>query len=414
MKRLLKGEVKTQFNTRGILILLIVLIITTIFSLKEYNDIYSNLFQVQLEKSKGYSDESYDTYLYLDDLSMDIKNQINEMKNSNGSQEDIKELEEEVKNVDIEKNVIINMQFYYSNMASAFSKNVNDEDADIDANFIEALKIGNKINSMVFKEIYEKGIEPKSKSLLYRNDAEDLYKRLVTVKTKVSLNEKSNIEATGLSMLDFRMSSQVSYLIILIVILLNYNIWSKEFELGHIKTLITQPYKKNKIYIARLIISMTKTILVVLLIFSLPIIITTIKNTWGEPTARIINSLVQNTIFTISGNKEIFLYIVGVDSIKYASYYMPIFFTYIIFLMSGIHFVSIIFKSDFGSIVGFVPVLSLMFLENPYNPFCYFRIQSLLLGEIGIGFRGAMIIMAVFIVVFNIGAYLLFDRYEDK
>lgn len=81
--------------------------------------------------------------------------------------------------------------------------------------------------------------------------------------------------------------------------------------------------------------------------------------------------------------------------------------------MSGIHFVSILFKSDFGSIVGFVPILSLMFLENPYNPFCYFRIQSLLLGEIGIGFKGAMIIMAVFIVVFNIGTYLLFDRYED-
>lgn len=413
MKRLLKGELRTQFNTKGILILLVVLIITTIFSLKDYDNAYSNLFQVQLEKSKGYSDESYETYLYLDDLSMEIKKQINEMKDSNGSQEDIKELEEEAKNVDIEKNVIINMQFYYSNMASAFSKNINDKDADTDVNFMEALKIGNKINSMVFKEIYEKGIEPKSKSLLYRNDAEDLYKRLVTVKTRINLNEKPNIEATGLSMLGFQMSSQVSYLIILIVILLNYNIWSKEFELGHIKTLITQPYKKNKIYIARLIISATKTVLAASLIFFLPIIVTTITNTWGEPTARIINSLVQRDIFSLTGTKEIFLYIIGVDSIKYASYYLPIFFTYIIFLMSGIHFVSILFKSDFGSIVGFVPILSLMFLENPYNPFCYFRIQSLLLGEIGIGFKGAMIIMAVFIVVFNIGTYLLFDRYED-
>lgn len=82
--------------------------------------------------------------------------------------------------------------------------------------------------------------------------------------------------------------------------------------------------------------------------------------------------------------------------------------------MSCIHFISILLKSDFGSIVGFVPVLTLMVFENPYNPFCYFRIDGLLLGEIGIGFTGAMIIMITFITVFNIGTYLLFKGYESE
>ncbi len=414
MKELLKGELKTQFNKKGILILLVVLIVTTVFPLKKYNDSRSSLFQVQQDKAQMSKEEAYATYLYLEDLSTDMKKRLNEMKNSSASQEDIKELEEEIKNIEVEKNVVLNMEFYYTNMASAFYRNINSEDTDIEANFMAALKAGNAINSMVFKEIYKNGIEPKSESLLYRSKIEDLYKRLILVKTKISLNEKTNIKATGLSMLDFQMSSQVSYLIIILVILLNYDIWSKEFEQGHIKTLITQPFKKSKIYFSRFIVSLIKTIITVLFIFSLPIIVAAISNAWGEPNANIINSLIQSTTFILARDNKVFLNIIGVDTIKYASYYLPILFTYIIFIMSGLHFISILLKSDFGSIVGFVPVLTLMVFENPYNPFCYFRIDGLLLGEIGIGFTGAMIIMITFIAVLNIGTYLLFKGYESE
>lgn len=112
MKELLKGEIKTQFNKKTILILLGVIIFAMTSSLIKYDKYYSNLFNNQLKKTQEYSKKAYDIYIYLDDFSMDIKKQIVEMKTFNIAGENIKAFEEEAKNIEIEKNVILNMQFY--------------------------------------------------------------------------------------------------------------------------------------------------------------------------------------------------------------------------------------------------------------------------------------------------------------
>lgn len=52
--------------------------------------------------------------------------------------------------------------------------------------------------------------------------------------------------------------------------------------------------------------------------------------------------------------------------------------------------------------------------QNKYNPFYYFRIDELLIGNIGIGFKGAIIILILFIIILNILSYRELIKDKDN
>lgn len=414
MKDLLRGELRTSVNKRMALLVLVILILATTYSFKNYRDLRAGLFQDQMEKAQANRMDAYQSYLYLDELSIDMTKRIKELKEEGRSKEEIADLQKELANLDVEKFLVLNIEPYYGNIEAAFKKGLEDDNADLDMNFKTAIANAHAINKMVYKDLVEKEIVPKNTALIYKYNIEDFYKRFVTVKARADLGEGANIKPTGLSMLDFQMKAQVSYLIIALVVLLNYNTWSKEFEEGHIKTLNTQPFDKKKIFLARTLISLLKTLLVTLLVFFLPVLIARIINGKGTDLGHAVNSLALEGLFSLNSSKEIYKYLLAMGTSSYKTYYISLMLVYIIFLIAVINFISILLKSDFGSLVGSIIALSLTLFQGAYNPFSYFKIEGLLQGDTGIAFKGSLLILGIFILGLNLASYFLYKNYEGE
>ncbi|WP_054252465.1 ABC transporter permease [Neofamilia massiliensis] len=413
MKDLLRGELRTHTNRRMILLVLVILILATTYNFKIYKDLRAGLFQDQMLKAQANRMDAYQSYLYLDELSIDMTKRLKELKEEGGSEEEIEDLQKDLANIDTEKFLVLNIEPYYGNIEAAFKNGLEDDKADLDKNFKTAIANANTINKMTYKDLIEKEIVPKNTALLYKYNIEDFYKRFVTVKARADLGEGANISPTGLSMLDFQMKEKVPYLLIALVVLLNYNTWSKEFEEGHIKTLNSQPFDKKKIFLARTLISLLKTLIVTLLVFFLPVLIAGIINGSGTDLGHAVNSLALEGLFSLNSSKEIYKYLVAMGTSSYKTYYISLMLVYLMFLIAVINFISILLKSDFGSLVGSIIALSLMLFQGAYNPFSYFKIEELLQGDTGIAFKGSLLILGIFILGLNIASYFLYKNYES-
>ena len=413
MKDLLRGELRTNTNRRMVLLVLVILILATSYSFKNYKDLRSGLFQDQMLKAQANRQDAYQSYLYLDELSTDLIQRLKDLRQEGESEEEIADLQKELANIDAEKFLVLNMEPYYGNIEAAFKNGLEDDKADLDKNFKTAIANAHAINKMAYKDLIEKEIVPKNTGLIYKYNIEDFYKRFITVKARADLGEGANIRPTGLSMLDFQMKAQVSYLLIGLVVLLNYNTWSKEFEEGHIKTLNTQPFDKKKIFIARTLISLLKTLIVSLLVFFLPVLIARITNGSGTDLGHAVNSLALEGLFSLNSSKEIYKYLVAMGTSSYKTYYISLMLVYLMFLIAVINFISILLKSDFGSLVGSIIALSLMLFQGAYNPFSYFKIEELLQGDTGIAFKGSLLILGIFILGLNLASYFLYKNYES-
>lgn len=235
---------------------------------------------------------------------------------------------------------------------------------------------------------------------LYRFDQRDWNNRILirdSYENAKSEEPLIPIKPDGAYVLSNALSgTSIPYLIIIILMILwNYDIWSRDFENETTRLIFTLPYTKNQIYIARFITRFIMSLLGILICLFVLFLSGYIRFGSGLERWVIVNQKAVNTFgfFNVSG--EQLLELDKVVSIKhFILLELAVFIPYVLMIYTFIQFFSFVSKNQMISmivpIIGLVILLSYLLLPKEtnivgINIFLYMQSQELFLGALGIG-----------------------------
>lgn len=378
MKNLCKIECKRILNKRNILFILIVCLLATgcyfLVYEKQSNDFYSKLTKT-LDKDVQYA-------------TITIEYIKNENRNLTGEK-----LEDNINLLNVwekEKNYSDEILMYLK------SGNIGEYEHEIVELFHK--RDLNVINYKNYNDI----------AILLRDDFRsinnriDLYEYYNTKGKTIKLNQE---EPTLMYLLkDLCGNSSLFLISMIIIILLNADIWSYEFDKNAYKLLFTTPFNKSTIYFSKVITHFVVTLIVIIFVLIIPCILSISLHGMGCDTFEVIDQgVVSNFIYTTDNSSLVVP--IGI----YCKYIGFVFIGYFIMVFSLINFISYITKDILMSY--FIPILlgGIIYINCQnitsifkFDFFSYYLGNHILNGNLHIGLYFVIFSLLLMSIVFHI------------
>ena len=390
MKALIKNEIKMFFSKKNIILLIAsCLLIFSIFHFK-YEKEYNSYSEERLE----------DLYFSIDNAevwSARYTMRLQRLKDEYPGHHTTPEAELMAKVWEDHYNGLAGLRFAWENPGQnpeQNEKNIINTEKRLDRDLIE-----------VNENSIETGI-----SLLYRDVERDWNKRMMLWDKHEELDLKTDInplKPTSMYLFNDSINgkSYISLLFIILMIFLNFDIWSKEFDDETIRLIFTLPHSKTKIFntrfITRFVLSIFSIIISILLISSLGFF----KYGGGIDSFSVINQKGLTAFGNFDSSNE---FLQGFDIITKASkiglYSGLLFLLFLLLIYSIITFISYASRSQqlsiLISIVGVV-MLTVNLLgsqeikESAFNLIQFIDIHALLTGSLGYSWIWAISILGL-------------------
>ncbi|MDO4595231.1 MAG: ABC transporter permease subunit [Tissierellia bacterium] len=381
MKNLIKNEVKLFFSKKN---LILWLLFTAI--------IFISFKFIMIENFKNYNlkqSQKYEPYFVNAQTNANLLNEERKINNKeknlekNSKKPDQKKIEafEQKEAVldqiipywdDISFKSMMILDAYNSKY-NEFSK-INSSWADIDHNL---------------QEIYDNKIDPIYPGIFLNEKSDWTSRKLLRVADSEKLNSKINYDyptsTRALTYFTDGKEKMFTILLIIFVILLNFDMWSMEFEENEGKVLFLLPFSKKNIFFSRVITRMLMTLVMMILSFLALCIVSAIMYGFDLGLSKIYlkDSLTSLLNYNIDFSEAFKRYEV-ISSIKYLAISSLNTILFVLFIFSAVAFISLFSKDLMISLILslFILVLILNVSSiNPLNPFSYYLTDDILMGR---------------------------------
>lgn len=387
MKTLVYNEIKLFFSKKNVfLILLAALSMVLIFQFN-YVKTYKEYPSVKMEEIQS---EINNATVWYERYSTQLKTIYNESP----EHESIPDLEFMTDVWSVNLNNLNYLRILWKNSAKYESK-IQEVNTKLDNNLVR---------------VYEKKIDVQG-SNLYRANERDWNKRMLLTKEygkDGQLPEINPSRPDGFYIINQAINgeSPFSLVFIFLFILLNYDIWSLDFENETIRLIFTLPFSKKQIYLTRFftrfLLSLGSVALCLIILFFLG----NIQFGSGLDRYGIINGkAIQTFGFFEPSGEALSLSDKAVSMVGITMYTFTVFAAYVFLIYSLVQFVSYISKNQMISfllpLTGLISLMTYLLLPRDthnvgYNVFLYLQTQKLLDGSLGIGLS-----LALFILIFS-------------
>lgn len=257
-------------------------------------------------------------------------------------------------------------------------------------------------------------------SNLYKSNERDWNKRMLLIKEYSKdgkLPESNPIRPDGLYIINQAINgeSPFSLVFIFLFILLNYDIWSMDFENETIRLIFTLPFSKKRIYLSRFFSRFVLSFCAVTSCLLILFLLGSIQFEMGFDRCGIINEKAIQTfgfldpsgMGSLSADK-------AMSMLGITLYTFVVFAAYVFFIYSLVQFISYISKNQMISfllpLTGLISLMTYLLLPREeynagYNMFLYLQTGKLFDGSLGVGFLLALsilILSSAFIVGMSI------------
>lgn len=277
----------------------------------------------------------------------------------------------------------------------------------------EVLQLDKKIPTYL-----KEGLEAKEVSKLYQMDPYSIHVRKLQARAYGNTQWLfKQTEPTGVYLLQDAVSftSVAGIILILAMVLLNFDIWSNDFETHAYRLLFLCAGNRKQIYMRRLLYRILFTLVLLFVMLFVYVGCGILFHGSGITTFYIANKEALtgtvHTFHTISEAQDIMMR--GSSIIAYA---IALLVFYILFAMAAISFLSLLLKQ---SMLTFLVVLLLfvyMYLSAPFleaivwNPMNYLQLMDVLQGTYGLSILTVYGSLGGVAIVFGVGGYFLLRR----
>lgn len=280
---------------------------------------------------------------------------------------------------------------------------------DSNKNELRIQEVNQKLDNDLVR-VFENGIDVTG-SNLYRANQRDWNKRMILMEEYGKDGQLPEInpnrpDAFYIINQAINGESPFSLVFIFLFILLNYDIWSLDFENETIRLIFTLPFSKKRIYLTRFFSRFLLSLCAVILCLIVLFFSGNMKFGLGLDRYGIINEKAVQTFGFFKPSGEVFfLSDKAVSMLGHTSYTFIIFVAYVFFIYSLVQFISYISKNQMISflvpLTGFITLMTYLLLprdtyNSGYNVFLYLQAQKLLDGSLGIG-----LLLAVFTMILS-------------
>lgn len=394
MKGLLKNEISLFFNRRNLFIIILYFLILILFVQFVFVPNYNSYYEDQYNKISAIKKPLETVSNYRE---IEISNNISEIQDINmkmfmaapDRQKNLKKKIErlEEKNEEIEKNneptktIVSNLGM----LESAYKKPqanyalIEESWKEID-DYLDYL-VSNKIELNTEGLFLEDGRDWNNRKLLRDADAD--------INFTYELNEEypSSIRTT------YKFLNGKNWyfpaIITVILVFLNYDLWSMEFDEKEGKIIYTIPFSKKAIFRSRFFTRLCLNILVILAGLLFAFIYSAFRYGIGPNFHVIINSNVLDTMFKISTDlQNLWKTDIPIKMSTYIGYSLVLLVFFIIFIFSIINFISLAFKNSSISIISGLALVGILInvdLVKIKNPFSFYRVDDILMNGTTVG-----------------------------
>lgn len=394
MKGLLKNEISLFFNRRNLFIIILYFLILILFVQFVFVPNYNSYYEDQYNKISAIKKPLETVSNYRE---IEISNNISEIQDINmkmfmaapDRQKNLKKKIErlEEKNEEIEKNneptktIVSNLGM----LESAYKKPqanyalIEESWKEID-DYLDYL-VSNKIELNTEGLFLEDGRDWNNRKLLRDADAD--------INFTYELNEEypSSIRTT------YKFLNGKNWyfpaIITVILVFLNYDLWSMEFDEKEGKIIYTIPFSKKAIFRSRFFTRLCLNILVILAGLLFAFIYSAFRYGIGPNFHVIINSNVLDTMFKISTDlQNLWKTDIPIKMSTYIVYSLVLLVFFIIFIFSIINFISLAFKNSSISIISGLALVGILInvdLVKIKNPFSFYRVDDILMNGTTVG-----------------------------
>ncbi|WP_054252558.1 ABC transporter permease [Neofamilia massiliensis] len=419
MKGLLKNEISLFFNRRNLFIIILYFLILILFVqfvfVPNYNSYYEDQYnkistiKKPLEAVSNYREiEISNNFLEIQDINMKMfmagpDRQKNLKKKLERLEEEIEELE---KNNEPLNQIVSNLGMLESAYKEPKTNYALIEDSwqEID-DYLDYL-VSNDVDLNTGGLFLEDARDWNKRKLLRDADAD--------INFTYELNEEypSSIRTTY-NFLNGK-NWYFAGLIVIILVFLNYDLWSMEFDEKEGKIIYTIPFSKKAIFRSRLFTRLCLNILVILAGLLIAFIYSAFRFGIGPNFHVIINSNVVDTMFRISTDlQNLWKTDIPIKMSTYIGYSLVLVVFFIIFIFSIINFISLAFKNSSISIISGLALVGTLInvdLVKIKNPFSFYRVDDILMNgtsiapsviaptNMGLGYYIVVLLLASFVL----------------
>lgn len=274
---------------------------------------------------------------------------------------------------------------------------------------------------------HEQGIEV-GVTGLYKSDERDWNSRILLRNAYNSKNTKEPLIPIrpdgGYLLSDALNGISIPYLIIMMLLILwNFDIWSEDFENETARLIFTLPYSKSQIYLTRFITRFLMSLLGILICLLALFLSGYIKFGSGLERWIIVNQKgINNFKFFNLSRLELLPWDKAISIKKYILLELALFIPYILMIYTIIQFVSFISKNQMISLI--IPIIALIVLSTNLflpkesyivgaNVFLYMQIEKMFSGALGIGLPLAMVLLFIVSLVFIGLSIIVLNKREN-
>lgn len=387
MKALVYNEIRLFFSKKNVfLILLAILSVLLIFQFY-YVNLYKEYPSVKMEELQSEINNAtvwYERY----------SNQLKTLYNESPEHESIPSLEFMTDVWSVNLNNLNFLKILWENSYKNESR-IQEVNQKLDNNLVR---------------VFEQEIDVRG-SNLYRTNERDWNKRLLLMEEygkSGQLPEINPKRPDGFYIINQAINgeSPFSLVFIFLFILLNYDIWSLDFENETIRLIFTLPFSKKRIYLTRFFSRFLLSLCAVVLCLIVLFFSGNMQFGLGLDRYGIINEKAVQTFGFIESSGEVFLLSdKAVSMLGHTLYTFIIFVAYVFLIYSLVQFISYISKNQMISfllpLTGLITLMTYLLLPRDtynagYNVFLYLQTQKLFDGSLGIG-----LLLAVFIMILS-------------
>lgn len=264
-------------------------------------------------------------------------------------------------------------------------------------------------------------------SNLYRNTERDWKQRMEILEKYKKANHQipiNKVIPTGAYVLNEALSglNLVFLIMLILVIIWNFDSWSADFEQATYKIIFTLPYPKKKIFFLRLLTRFIITIIGLGIILGVLFIRGCLKFGAGFENYIVLNTTATNTLgFFKTSWKALMRTDIAVPisySIGLRAFIITLF---LLFIIAIIHFISFSVKNQMGTLIvtvaGIISVATYTLypkenMEVSLNPLLYFQTGNALSGMLGIGIPLLLIVLMMSTVFLLVITMVWFEKRE--
>lgn len=396
MKRLIKADLIRFISVKKILIFILFFALYTAYAINTLSTYNLQSNDMDSDLSQAYLDRYYEAYLSLDGSLDLLEEALIENSNSN--------FQINIDEIEYEKQVLMVMIGHMSKLV-AYQSNT-------EKYFNEIIQTMIDMDTYVYENLFLEDRPVVYSRSIYRDTIEDLYPRLIKHKAYKGL-QVQYVDRAGFNSV-LQISTEYVFWITFIFFLAisNYDMWSVEYDKGAIKNLFTQPYKKKSIYISRLGVRISVSVIVLLVLVYGPPTIAHVLNGPDPIQVNLYSPHVLGNFFISQLDRPLFFSLKAMDVVSYSYYILIVGLFYTIFFLSFVSLISVLTRDSFASAIGVGIGLTLSFFKHKYNPFSYINVYDLLIGNLGLGLIGVILITSVLSLVLLGLGYKLFKEYE--